>query len=120
MDQRWGMLNRNFSVSSAAACPVVVLRQVRKGALPVEGQVAVHHAGHAHGGRPPELHAVFLPHVGGQVGVGVPQAVPHSVQGVGPQAVLILILPGMPAGGDGSVVGADKHRLDAGGAQLDA
>ena len=51
MLHRWGMLNPNRAVNSAASGSVMVFCQVRKGGeqLPVriEGQVAVHHGGYA-------------------------------------------------------------------------
>jgi hypothetical protein len=56
MLQRWGMLNWNSPVSSSAACPVMVLRQVRNGeqvAVLIEGQVAVHHGAEADGANRP-------------------------------------------------------------------
>ena len=89
-------------------------------ALMAEGEVAVHHGGEAHGGHTGQLHPVAGFHVGGQVGVGILQPGPHVLQGVGPVAALIAVLPAVVAGGDGGVVRADEHRLDAGGAQLDA
>ena len=86
----------------------------------LEGQIAVHHARHAHSRHCGQQSAVFLLHVRRQLGIGVLHAVPYGLQGVGPYAVFVLVLPGVAAGGHGSAVLPDEHRLDPGGAKLDA
>jgi hypothetical protein len=48
------------------------------------------------------------------------EAEPDDLLAVGPQAVHELVFPLVAALGDGIVVLVDQHRLDAGGAELDA
>ena len=80
----------------------------------------MHHGGDAHGPQGGEGDAAAALHLFPQFPEGGLDAGPHVVQVVGPHAVFQAVLPVVSAGGDGGVVGADKHRLDAGGAQLDA
>ena len=89
-------------------------------AVPVEGQVAVHHAGDAQGPHLREGHAVLLPHIPGKVRVAGLDAPVDLLQGIGPDAVLQLVLPVEAAGGRGDMALVDEHRLDPGGAELNA
>ncbi len=77
----------------------------------VKSQIAVHHAGYAHGadGLP-----VLYPGQGGL------QALPHLVQGVGPHAIFVAGRPDVVPGGHRGMLSIDGHCLDAGGTQFDA
>ena len=86
----------------------------------VDGHVAVHHAAKADGADGSQRHAVLRLHRVLQIAVAGLQAAPHILQAVGPDAVLVAVLPLVAAGGDGRVAGADQHRLDARRAELDA
>ena len=77
----------------------------------VEGQVAVHHGGHAHRGNVlPVLHT----------GDGGLQALPDLLQVIGPDAVHEVTFPGVVPGGHRVVALVDGNRLDPGRAQLKA
>jgi hypothetical protein len=85
----------------------------------VEGQVAVHHRGHAqraHGG---ELDAVPLVDVRGQRRVALLQPGPDGLEGVRPHPVHELVLPVVAADRQRLVVRSDQHRFDPGRAELD-
>ena len=121
------MLKQKRRVSSSAARPVFVLRHVRNGASRllsaspgVEGQVAVHHPRDADRAVGRGGDVVALAHVRDQGGVGAPQAGHGLVEGVGPQTALQMVLPGVAAGGEHLVVGADQDGLDAGRTEFDA
>ena len=86
----------------------------------VKGQVAVHHAGDAHRPHSGKRHAVAGLHVGGQGGKGRLHPRPNVLQTVSPNAVFQPVFPGMIPAGDGRVIRANQHRLDAGGTQFDA
>ena len=89
-------------------------------AVAVEGEVAVHHRGHAHGPDGRRAHAVPVLRVGEDRGDAGLQAAPHGFEGVGPHAVDELVLPVVAAGREDGPVGADEAGLDAGGSELDA
>ena len=86
----------------------------------VKGQIAVHHGRNAHGGNVFQRQAVGVFHIGCHVGIGLLQPLPHLAHGIGPQAVFIMVFPCVIARGQGRVIRADQHRLNAGRAQLDA
>ena len=86
----------------------------------VEGEVAVHHGGEAdvpHVGQP---FAIGGLDVAGHPGVCGLQTLPDFLLGVAPQPVLEMAGPLIVARRDGVVGVIDEHRLDAGGAELDA
>lgn len=115
IDQRRGMLKSKASMSSSAARAVLTLRQVLKGAscaFGVEGEVAVHHRGDAEGSVGLGDDAVAPLDIGDESGVGVLEAFDGG-EGVGPQAVDELVLPGVSAGGEDLVLGADEDGFDA-------
>ena len=85
----------------------------------IEGQVPVHHGRKSHGSDTGQRHTVAFPDLGGQGGIGTLKSFPDLLQGVGPQAVLELILPGKIAIGQGVVILVDQYGLDSGRAQLD-
>ena len=89
-------------------------------AVLVEGEIAVHHRGDAQGGEVGQLHAVPALHIGLERGIGILNAGPDVVHVVGPHAVFQAVFPGVIAGGDGRVILADEHALDARGAELEA
>ena len=86
----------------------------------VEGQIAVHHGADAHGPHGGEGRAEFFLHVALEVRKAMPHAVLYVFHGVGPHAVQQAVFPFVAAGGDGDVLFIQQHRLDAGGAQLQA
>ena len=121
MDQRWGMLNCSQLGGGGGGhgvAPGAELRQLV--AVLVKGEIAVHHGGHAKARQAGQLHAVAVLHVLFHVCIGVLQACPHILHVVGPYAVFQAVFPGVVAGGNGGMVCADQHSLDAGGAKLHA
>ena len=86
----------------------------------VKGQVAVHHGRNAQAAHGGQRGAVAGAHVGGQGGPGRLQPGPDGGFRIGPDAVFQPVFPGIVPLGQRGVVGAHQHRLDAGGAELDA
>ena len=89
-------------------------------ALPVKGQVAVHHGGDPHGPRARQGDAVPALYLFPKLGHGSLYPGPHVLQVIGPHPVFQLVFPVVGPRGQGAVVRPDEHRLDPGGAQLDA
>ena len=85
----------------------------------VEGQVPVHHGRKPHDSDTGQRHTVAFPDLGRQGGIGTLKSFPDLLQGVGPQAVLELVLPGKIPIGQGVVILVDQYGLDSGRAQLD-
>jgi hypothetical protein len=85
----------------------------------IEGQIAVHHRGHAECPDCGQLDAVPLPDVGGQRGVTVLQPVPHGLERVRPHPVHELVLPLVAADGERFMIWSDQYRFDPGRAKLD-
>ena len=67
-----------------------------------------------------DFHVIQAADVFAEVGVALLQAEPDGLLAIGPQAVHELVFPLVAALGDGTVVLVDQHRLDTGGAELDA
>ena len=86
----------------------------------VEGHVAVHHGADADSRKVRNFHIIPLAHVFPQVGIALLQSGPDSLQAVGPETVLKLVLPFMAALGDRHVLPVDQDSLDTGTAELDA
>ena len=86
----------------------------------VEGNIAVHHGRKAHGAHPAELFPAGILHAPDQLAVSALQSRPYVLHVVRPVATLIAVFPVVLAGGQGDMIRADQHCLDAGGAQLDA
>ncbi len=102
----------------------MVLRQVRNGdqqiAVPVQGDVAVHHAAEADGADGLERDVVLGSHVLGERSIALLQAGPDIVQAVGPDAVFVLVFPVVAARRNRRVIVADQHGLDTRRTELDA
>ena len=124
MDQRWGMLSPNRADRAARGLGgdrVAPGAEGGEGATPVvQGEVSVHHAGHADGAHGRQLHAAGGAQVLRQGGVGGAQAGLDLVDGVGPHAVDQAVVPGVAAGGQDGAGRVGQDGLDAGGAEFDA
>ena len=112
MLHRWGMLNPNSSVSSAAAGPVMVFCQVRKGVSRFQSlSIAVHHGRNAHATDGiPVFHA----------GKRRFQPLPDLVQAIGPDSVFVGAFPGVVSGGNRDVGLIDGHSLNSGRSQFNS
>ena len=88
--------------------------------LPVKGHIAVHHTADAQGRQLFQGHPVFLLDPLGQVSITALKPLPHLRQAVGPDAIHQMVFPVKAALGQDLPFPVDQHRLDAGGAQLDA
>ena len=88
--------------------------------VPVEGQIAVHHGGHADGADGIERDAELCLHVVPEPCKAGLDAGAHHVHRIGPDAVYQLVFPLKIALSDGDMLLVDQHGLDAGRAQLNA
>ena len=86
----------------------------------VKRQIAVHHGRNAQRAHGLQRLAVPAAVVGLQLGVGVLDPGPDIVKVVGPVAALQPVLPVMGTAGQHGTVRRGQHRLDAGGAELNA
>lgn len=86
--------------------------------LLVESHVTVHHGTDPYGGEVFYLDAILCLHIVAQGGVAVLQTLPDSLDAIGPQTILQLVLPGMGALRYRLVLIIDEDGLDTGRAEL--